>query len=250
MAVPANYASPVAVGADGQLPRHVAIIMDGNGRWARQRNLPRIRGHREGAERLREIVEECAAFGVKYLTVFAFSTENWKRSASEVDGLMNLFRIYARSEEEALVRNGARFRFIGDLSALDTALAEQILELERATRGGTRLELSVAVNYGARSELAMAARRLAEKVAKGVLNPADVDEEALNAHLYTSHLPDPDLIIRTSGERRLSNFLLWQSAYSEFEFVDDLWPEFTAEKFRSVLAGYGRRNRRFGAAGG
>ena len=250
MAVSANDASPVAVGADVQLPRHVAIIMDGNGRWARRRNLPRIRGHREGADRLREIVEECAAFGIKYLTVFAFSTENWKRSASEVDGLMNLFRIYARSEEDALVRNGARFRFIGDLSALDTALAEQILELERATSEGTRLELSVAVNYGARSELAMAARRVAEKVAKGVLSPAEIDEEALNAHLYTSHLPDPDLIIRTSGERRLSNFLLWQSAYSEFEFVEDLWPEFTTEKFRSALAGYCRRNRRFGAAGG
>ena len=249
MAVPANDAAPVAFGAEGQLPRHVAIIMDGNGRWARQRSLPRIRGHREGAERLREIVEESAAFGIRYLTVFAFSTENWKRSPSEVDGLMNLFRIHARSEEDALVRNGARFRFIGDLSALDTALARQILELERATSGGTRLELSVAVNYGARSELAMAARRVAEKVAKGVLNPADIDEEALNAHLYTSHLPDPDLIIRTSGERRLSNFLLWQSAYSEFEFVEDLWPEFTAEKFRSALAGYGRRNRRFGAAG-
>ena len=251
MAIPANDASPAAVvGADGQLPCHVAIIMDGNGRWARRRSLPRIRGHREGAERLREIVEECASFGIKYLTVFAFSTENWKRSASEVDGLMNLFRIYARSEEDALVRNGARFRFIGDLSALDTALAEQILELERATKEGTRLELSVAVNYGARSELTMAARRVAEKVAKGVLSPADINEEALNAHLYTSHLPDPDLIIRTSGERRLSNFLLWQSAYSEFEFVEDLWPEFTAEKFRSVLAGYGRRYRRFGAAGG
>ena len=250
MAVPANDAAPAAVGADGQLPRHVAIIMDRNGRWARQRNLPRIRGHREGAERLREIVEESAAFGIRFLTVFAFSTENWKRSPSEVDGLMNLFRIYARSEEEALVRNGARFRFIGDLSALDKALSRQILDLERATRGGTRLELSVAVNYGARSELAMAARRMAEKVAAGVLSPAEIDEGVLNAHLYTSHLPDPDLIIRTSGERRLSNFLLWQSAYSEFEFVDDLWPEFTAEKFRATLAGYGRRNRRFGAAGG
>ena len=250
MAVPANDAAPAAVGATGRSPAHVAIIMDGNGRWAQRRKLPRIRGHREGAERLREIVEECASFGIKFLTVFAFSTENWKRSAEEVNGLMTLFRLYARSEADALVSNGARFRFIGDLAELDTSLVNQILELEKRTKGGNRLELTVAVNYGARRELARAARMVAERVAAGELQPSEIDEETLNSHLYTSRLPDPDLIIRTSGERRLSNFMLWQSAYSEFEFVDDLWPEFTTEKFRAVLARYGHRNRRFGAAGG
>ena len=250
MAVPANDAAPAAVDATGRPPAHVAIIMDGNGRWAQRRKLPRIRGHREGAERLREIVEECASFGIKFLTVFAFSTENWKRSAEEVNGLMTLFRLYARSEADALVSNGARFRFIGDLAELDTSLVNQILELEKRTKGGNRLELTVAVNYGARRELARAARMVAERVATGDLQPSEIDEETLNSHLYTSRLPDPDLIIRTSGEHRLSNFMLWQSAYSEFEFVDDLWPEFTTEKFRAVLARYGCRNRRFGAAGG
>ncbi len=227
---------------------HVAIIMDGNGRWARQRGLPRIRGHQQGAERLREIVEECPGFGIRYLTVFAFSTENWKRSAEEIDGLMSLFRIYARSEAEALVRNGIRFRFIGDHARLDEPLTEQIRQLEQSTRFGTRLELSVAVNYGARSEMVRAVRKLAKEVAEGKLRPDDICEESIDSHLYTSHLPDPDLIIRTSGEYRLSNFMLWQSAYSEFEFVDTLWPEFGVETFRSALAGFSRRNRRFGAA--
>ena len=227
---------------------HVAIIMDGNGRWARQRGLPRIRGHQQGAERLREIVEECPGFGIRYLTVFAFSTENWKRSTAEVDGLMSLFRIYARSEAEALVRNGVRFRFIGDHARLDAPLMEKIRNLEQSTRFGTRLELSVAVNYGARSELVRAVRKLAQEAADGKLQPDDICAESINSHLYTSHLPDPDLIIRTSGEYRLSNFMLWQSAYSEFEFVDTLWPEFDVEMFRSALAGFARRKRRFGAA--
>ena len=247
MAVPANDAAFATSGAATQHPVHVAIIMDGNGRWAARRGLPRIRGHREGAERLREIVEECVRFGIRYLTVFAFSTENWKRSTEEVDGLMSLFRIYANSEVDTLVRNGARFRFIGDVDGLDAPLVKQILELEKRTRGGNRLDLTVALNYGARRELVRASRQVARLVQEGKLGLSEISEEVLGAQLYTHHLPDPDLIIRTSGEYRLSNFLLWQSAYSEFEFVEDLWPEFTAERFREVLAGYNRRNRRYGA---
>ena len=232
-----------------RFPEHVAIIMDGNGRWASDRGLPRIRGHREGAERLREIVQESASFGIRYLTVFAFSTENWKRSSDEINGLMTLFRMYARSEVDLLVRNGVQFRFVGDPAALEPVLADQVRHLEDRTRNCARLVLSVAVNYGARDEIVRAARRISSKVAAGLIDASDIDESTINEHLYTAYLPDPDLIIRTSGECRLSNFMLWQSAYSEFEFVNDYWPDFTPEKFRAVLDCYGARNRRFGAAG-
>lgn len=238
-----------AAGPDqsGAGPRHVAVIMDGNGRWAQSRGRPRLFGHRAGARRVREIVEACPALGVKYLTVFAFSTENWKRTQSEVAGLMNLFRRYIIKEARTLVENGIRVRFIGDRLRLDAKLQALMDELEALTAGNDLVHLTVALNYGGRDEVARATKRLAQDVAAGRLDPETVDEETLPRYLDTYVLPDPDLVIRTSGEARISNFLLWQSAYSEYEFVDTLWPDFTAEIFAGIIGSYGGRERRFGA---
>jgi undecaprenyl diphosphate synthase len=227
-------------------PRHVAIIMDGNGRWATQRGRPRLFGHHAGAKRVREIVESCPDVGVKYLTIFAFSTENWKRTQVEVAGLMGLFRRYIAKETRALTDFGARVRFIGDRERLDAKLVKLMDELEKSTAGNSKTNLTIALNYGARDEVARATKLLAEDVARGVLNPADVDEETLPKYLDTRVLPDPDLVIRTSGEARISNFLLWQSAYAEYEFIDTLWPDFSREEFASLCALYGERDRRFG----
>lgn len=228
-------------------PTHVAIIMDGNGRWAQSRGKPRLFGHRAGARRVRQIVEACPDLGVKYLTIFAFSTENWKRTQAEVSGLMMLFRRYIQKETQALVDNGIRVRFIGDRVKLDKKLVGLMDELERVTAHNELVNMTVALNYGGRDEVARATKRLAEEVAAGRLKPEDVDEETLPRFLDTYVLPDPDLVIRTSGEARVSNFLLWQSAYSEYEFIDTLWPDFTPEIFAEVLAKYGTRERRFGA---
>ena len=228
-------------------PRHVAIIMDGNGRWATQRGRPRLFGHHAGAKRVREIVEACPEFGVKYLTIFAFSTENWKRTQVEVAGLMSLFRRYITKEAQALNLEGVRVRFIGDRVRLDRKLIALMDELETLTIANTRVNLTIAINYGGRDEVARATKRLAEDVAQGRLSPADVDEETLPKYLDTHVLPDPDLVIRTSGEARISNFLLWQSAYAEYEFIDTLWPDFTAAEFGRLVARYGQRERRFGA---
>ena len=228
-------------------PRHVAIIMDGNGRWATQRGRPRLFGHQAGARRVREIVEACPDLGVDYLTVFAFSTENWKRTQSEVSGLMNLFRRYITREAKALKANDVCVRFIGDCVRLDQKLVALMHELEALTAHCRTVNLTIAINYGGRDEVARATKRLARDVAEGRLNPDDVDEETLPKYLDTCVLPDPDLVIRTSGEARISNFLLWQSAYSEYEFIDTLWPDFTADEFRSVVGGFGTRERRFGA---
>lgn len=227
-------------------PRHVAIIMDGNGRWATQRGRPRLFGHHAGAKRVREIVESCPDIGVKYLTIFAFSTENWKRTQVEVAGLMGLFRRYVTKEKRALVEYGARVRFIGDRERLDAKLVKLMDELEKTTAGNTKINLTIALNYGARDEVARATKLLAEDVACGVLDPADVNEETLPKYLDTRVLPDPDLVIRTSGEARISNFLLWQSAYAEYEFIDTLWPDFSREEFASLCASYNERDRRFG----
>ena len=227
-------------------PRHVAIIMDGNGRWATQRGRPRLFGHHAGAKRVREIVESCPDVGVKYLTVFAFSTENWKRTQVEVAGLMGLFRRYVAKEKRALAEYGARVRFIGYRERLDTKLVKLMDDLEETTAGNTKINLTIALNYGARDEVARATKLLAEDVACGVLDPADVNEETLPKYLDTRVLPDPDLVIRTSGEARISNFLLWQSAYAEYEFTDTLWPDFSREEFASLCASYGERDRRFG----
>ncbi|MCY4007135.1 MAG: isoprenyl transferase [Rhodobacteraceae bacterium] len=231
------------------MPRHVALIMDGNGRWAAKRKLPRLEGHRAGAEALRAIVQECPKLDVRYLTVFAFSTENWRRDPAEVNELMALMRDYADSEINQLQENGVRVEFIGDLSRLDNGVAAQLETITRETRSGDRLRLTVAVNYGARAEITAALRHLAARIDKGDLDPDDINESVMQTHLMTADLPDPDLIIRTSGELRLSNFLLWQSAYSEFEFVDTLWPDFTPEVLRDILIRYPNRSRRFGANG-
>ncbi len=228
-------------------PKHVAIIMDGNGRWAQSRGKPRLFGHSAGARRVRQIVEACPDLGVKYLTIFAFSTENWKRTQTEVAGLMLLFRRYIQKETKDLIENGIRVRFIGDRIKLDKKLVALMDELERVTAHNDLVHMTVALNYGGRDEVARATKRLAQEVADGKLSPDDVDEETLTRFLDTCVLPDPDLVIRTSGEARISNFLLWQSAYSEYEFIDTLWPDFTPEVFAKVLAGYGGRERRFGA---
>ncbi len=228
-------------------PSHVAVIMDGNGRWATMRGKPRLFGHHAGARRVREIVERCPDLGVKYLTIFAFSTENWKRTQTEVAGLMSLFRRYIEREARALLENGVRVRFIGDRIRLDEKLVRMMDELELLTSGNDKVHLTVALNYGGRDEVTRAAKRLAYEIEQGRLSHKDVDAECLAGFLDTHVLPDPDLVIRTSGEARISNFLLWQSAYAEYEFVDTLWPDFTADEFAGVVGAYGKRERRFGA---
>ncbi|WP_424179965.1 polyprenyl diphosphate synthase [Yoonia sp. TsM2_T14_4] len=228
-------------------PAHVAIIMDGNGRWAQQRGRPRLFGHHAGARRVREVLQSCPEHGVKYLTLFAFSTENWKRTQTEVAGLMLMFRKYIQREARALVDNGVRVRFIGDRIRLDDKLVSLMDELELLTAGNDLIHLTIALNYGGRDEVTRAAKRLAYEIEMGRLSHKDVDAVTLSRFLDTHVLPDPDLVIRTSGEARISNFLLWQSAYAEYEFVDTLWPDFTAAEFGRVLARYGQRERRFGA---
>jgi undecaprenyl diphosphate synthase len=227
-------------------PRHVAIIMDGNGRWAQMRGRPRILGHHAGAKRVREIVEACPDLGVKYLTIFAFSTENWKRTQSEVAGLMSLFRRYIQREAQDLLKRGVRVRFIGDRVKLDERLVRLMDDLELLTSHNDRVHLTIALNYGGRDEVTRAARRLAYEIEMGRLNHKDVDAETLAKFLDTHVLPDPDLVIRTSGEARISNFLLWQSAYAEYEFIDTLWPDFTHAEFARIVRDYAARDRRFG----
>ncbi len=229
-----------------KVPRHVAVIMDGNGRWATNRGRPRLFGHHAGAKRVREVVEACPDVGVKYLTIFAFSTENWKRTQVEVAGLMSLFRRYIAKETRALRDRNVRVRFIGDRVRLDAKLIQLMDDLERITEDCTGTNLTIALNYGGRDEVTRATRRLAQDVHEGKIDPKDVDEETLPKYLDTHVLPDPDLVVRTSGEARISNFLLWQSAYAEYEFIDTLWPDFTAEEFARLVGGYGRRDRRFG----
>ena len=229
-----------------QGPRHVAIIMDGNGRWAQKRGRPRLFGHHAGARRVKEIVTACPDFGVKYVTIFAFSTENWKRTQTEVAGLMSLFRRYIMKEMQEFVRENVRVRFIGDRPRLDAKLRQLMDDAVAMTMGCTGTNLTIALNYGGRDEVTRATKRLARDVAEGRLKPEDVDEETLPKYLDTCVLPDPDLVIRTSGEARISNFLLWQSAYSEYEFVDTLWPDFRADEFGRLCASYGKRDRRFG----
>ncbi len=233
---------------NNKTPNHVAIIMDGNGRWAQARRRPRLFGHRAGAARIREILESCPKLGVKYLTVFAFSTENWKRTQTEVAGLMSLFEKYIRKEAANLKDNGVRVRFIGDRIRLEDKLVDLMDDLELMTQDNDLVHLTVAINYGGRDEVARATRRLARDVELKKLSAKDVNEETLPKYLDTHVLPDPDLVIRTSGEARISNFLLWQSAYSEYEFIDTLWPDFTSEVFAKVVASYSQRSRRFGGA--
>ncbi|MFZ2869573.1 isoprenyl transferase [Zavarzinia sp.] len=229
------------------VPRHVAVIMDGNGRWAKARLLPRIAGHKRGADAVRRVVEAAWDFGVRYLTLYAFSSENWKRPEEEVGGLMSLLRIYLRSELDELDRNDVRVRVIGDRGRLPNDIRQLIAEAEARTIANSRLTLILAVSYGGQGEIVQAARRLAEAVAAGRLRPEEIDESRFAACLETAGIPDPDLVIRTSGEQRLSNFLLWQAAYAELVFTDTLWPDFGREQFAAALKEYQTRDRRFGA---
>ena len=230
-----------------QVAEHVAIIMDGNGRWAQRRGRPRLVGHHAGAKRVREIVQACPEVRVKYLTVFAFSTENWKRTQVEVSGLMRLFKRYIRRETQALIDEGVRVRFIGDRIKLDDTLVELMDELELVTSQNSTINLTIALNYGGRDEVTRAAQRMAREVEAGKLAAQSVTAEVLASFLDTHFLPDPDLVIRTSGEARISNFLLWQSAYAEYEFVETLWPDFTAFQFTQLISKFGTRDRRYGA---
>jgi undecaprenyl diphosphate synthase len=233
----------------GAAPRHVAIIMDGNGRWAKARGLPRTVGHREGAEALRRVVRASAEFGVDYLTVFGFSSENWKRPPEEVTDLMGLLRLYLRKEIAEINRNGVRLRVIGDRGRLSPDIIRLIEDAEGLTAGNARLNLTVALSYGSRAEIVRAAQRLVDEVRAGTLDPQDIDEDAFQRRLFTADIPDPDLVIRTSGEKRISNFLLWQSAYAEYVFMDKLWPDFAGEDLKSAIVEFGGRKRRYGAAG-
>ena len=225
---------------------HVALIMDGNGRWAQNKGRPRLFGHQAGARRVREIVESCPDLGIKYLTIFAFSTENWKRTQIEVSGLMKLFKRYIYKETKPLIDAGVRVRFIGDRVRLEASLVKLMDQLENLTKENTKVNLTIAINYGGRDEVARAAKRMARDVQSGNLSAENINEETLPRYLDTHVLPDPGLVIRTSGEARISNFLLWQSAYSEYEFIDTLWPDFTAEIFSSIISEFENRERRFG----
>ncbi len=235
--------------AGGELPRHIAIIMDGNGRWARRRNLPRPMGHREGVKAVRKIVEACRQRGVEALTLFAFSSENWRRPKTEVGLLMDLFVRTLKKEVDQLHRNGVRMRFIGDRTAFEPKLVALMDSAELQTADNTDLTLTIAVNYGGRWDIAEAARRLASKAVNGELKVEDIDSERLNSETCMADLPEPDLFIRTGGEQRISNFLLWQLAYTELYFTDRLWPEFNAEALDDALASFAGRQRRFGQTG-
>lgn len=236
-----------AAGGGGPIPAHVAIIMDGNGRWAAARGMPRIVGHRRGAEAVRTTIKAAAELGVRYLTLFSFSSENWKRPAAEVDDLMSLLRHYLRGEIAELHRNGVRLQVIGDRSRLASDIVTLIANAEDMTRDNGGLTLVVAISYGSRAELAAAARDVARAVHDGRCTPEEIDEEFFGRFLFTAGMPDPDLVIRTSGEKRLSNFLLWQSAYAELVFVDTLWPDFSREDFEGAIREFQRRERRYGA---
>ncbi|MBP1875653.1 Ditrans,polycis-undecaprenyl-diphosphate synthase ((2E,6E)-farnesyl-diphosphate specific) [Ensifer adhaerens] len=228
------------------VPEHVAIIMDGNGRWANARGLPRTMGHRKGVEAVRDAVKTAAEAGVRYLTLFAFSSENWNRPQAEVTDLMGLLKAFIRRDLADLHRENVRIRIIGERSNLRGDILPLLIEAEETTSGNTGITLVIAFNYGARDELTRAMRRLATEVAEGRLRPEDITQERIAASLDTAGIPDPDLILRTSGEERLSNFLLWQGAYSELLFVPELWPDFTRETFLSALEKFACRERRFG----
>lgn len=232
------------------MPRHVAIIMDGNGRWAKRRHLPRAEGHRAGMQALRRTVEACQDLGIEILTVYAFSTENWKRPISEVKALMDLLLEWIRKERAELIGRNIRVRVIGFPGRIPATTRRELDELVAVTRNNTGATLCLALNYGGRRELAEAARRLARKVAKGDLAPEDVDEKALARELLTDGLPDPDLLIRPSGEMRVSNFLLWQMAYTELWFTPVLWPDFGLEHLREAIDVYRSRDRRYGGLSG
>ena len=232
--------------AEAAMPQHIAIIMDGNGRWAKKRALPRNAGHAAGAEAFRRITEHCNSIGVKYLTVYAFSTENWKRSAEEVGGIMKLLGKYLQEALKDMEKNHIRFCFFGDLSRLSPELRTMCLETQSRSSVYTGLQVNFCLNYGGRDELVKAAQAFARDVAAGKRSPEELTEEMLSGYLYSAGTPDPELIIRPSGELRTSNFLLWQSAYSEYVFMDVLWPDFKPRDLDAAIEQYQSRNRRFG----
>ena len=229
-------------------PVHVAIIMDGNGRWAMARGLPRSAGHKRGAESVRKSVKGAILNGVSYLTLFGFSSENWKRPPDEIRDLMGLLRLYLKSEIKDLHKEGVRLLIIGDRVNLDKDIIEIIQSSEEMTKNNTRLTLIIALSYGGRAEILHAAKQIGKDIAQGDLQISDIDEDALSDRLFTKDIPDPDLLIRTSGEQRLSNFLLWQCAYTEFIFVDTLWPDFAEADFESAIKVFQNRERRYGTA--
>ena len=243
-------AQPLPTSEVGATPTHVAIIMDGNGRWAAAHGKARSAGHRAGAEAVRRSVEAAAELDVKYLTLFSFSSENWKRPASEIADLMGLLRLYLNREIESMSEKGVRLKVIGDRQRLAADIVKTIEDAERRTAGNTRLTLVLAISYGGRDGITSAARSLAVDVAEGRLKPADIDERIFENALFTKDIPDPDLLIRTSGEQRISNFLLWQLAYAEFVFIDKHWPDFGADDMAAAIKEFGRRERRFGTSNG
>jgi undecaprenyl diphosphate synthase len=232
--------------SDRPAVRHIAIIMDGNGRWAAERGLPRAEGHRQGVESVRRTVEASLELGVTHLTLFSFSSENWARPKQEINDLFGLLRRFIRRDLADLHKNGVKIRVIGTRVGLAADILRLIDDAIELTKDNAALNLTIAFNYGARDEIARAARRIAEDMASGVIAPAEVTPERLGTYLDTADLPDPDLLIRTSGELRLSNFLLWQLAYSEFVFIDAYWPDFSREQLEAAIAEYQRRSRRFG----
>ena len=241
----ASQAQPAIPGP--ALPQHIAIIMDGNGRWANERGVSRVRGHSQGGEALRSLLDSCRERPfIRYLTLYAFSIENWNRSADEVEDLMNLLRHYVKREAPILHENNIRMRFIGEMETLAPDIQQDLEEVKSLTANNTGLTVQMAISYGARQEMTTAMRRIATKVAAGELAPDAITEAVLTAHLHTSDTPDPDLLIRTGGEERLSNFLLWQSAYTELYFTDKLWPDFSPADLDAAIEAYSQRDRRFG----
>ena len=228
------------------IPQHVAIILDGNGRWAKAKGMPRNYGHAQGSKNVEKICEEAWRMGIKYLTVYAFSTENWNRPKEEVNALMKLLRNYMKTCLKTAAKNDMKVRVIGDITKLDEDIQKRILELEEATKNNGGLNFQIAINYGSRDEITRAVRALAEDVKKGKLMPEEVDETCIEKYLDTHDIPDPDLLIRTSGEQRLSNYLLWQLAYTEFYFTDVPWPDFTKQELEKAIDQYNSRDRRYG----
>lgn len=229
-----------------RLPVHIGVIMDGNGRWAKKRGLPRSAGHKAGADSLKKIVTACNNMGIKYITVYAFSTENWSRPKEEVDYLMSLLLGYLRDAENTLAGENVVIRAIGSRAELSEEIQDQIIKTEKFTAKNTGIVMNIALNYGAREELTTAVRSICEDVASGKFNSDSIDSAMISSHLYTANQPDPDLLIRTSGEIRLSNFMLWQLAYSEMYFTEKLWPDFTVKDLEDAICEFQRRNRRFG----
>jgi len=232
--------------ADDTTLRHIAVIMDGNGRWAQKKGLPRVAGHRKGAEVVKEITRAAGELGVEFLTLYAFSTENWKRSQDEVSSLMGLLRQYLKSDLKEIQDNGVRIRFIGEREMLDVDIVKMMNKLERDTVGNTKMTLCIALSYGSRQEIVNAAQKIAMLVKRGDISPEDVDVKMFSDMLYTRDMPDPDLIIRTSGEQRISNYLLWQAAYSEFFFTPTFRPDFNKTELEAIIKNFSSRERRYG----